>query len=433
MNIAYILPEFVTEKEAGGLATYYDNMSRLLADAGHDITIFVQSDVSETVNYYPGVVVERVYIDLDGVNPEIPSSFIRRWSEKLKEALCQKIARGKKIDLVQYPNFMGYGIDRIDIPTVVRVSSYRPLLRAADRETFDIYQEYQSVKAPDFIEDIAVLKADAIYSPSISTAIYIKQQTGRSVEIIESPYYPRDNCKYELPEDKSWIMEKKYAITFGTLKVLKGAKLLGDSIFEIMERCPDLYWVFAGGEVDWVAESGKKINPSQYIKENAKQYSERLIFVGRLSQEELFAYVRGAAFCVMPSRVDNLPNTCIEAMALGKVVIGTKGASFEQLIEDDTNGFLIERENREVLIATVCKVYGLDQQYVDNMGIKAQKRIQRMAPHIVVKKLVEFYNGVIDKKMICASDGNAYLCQAVAQYNQILTQTGIEESRKYLL
>ena len=41
MNIAYILPEFVTEKEAGGLATYYDNISRMFADRGHSITIFV--------------------------------------------------------------------------------------------------------------------------------------------------------------------------------------------------------------------------------------------------------------------------------------------------------------------------------------------------------------------------------------------------------
>ncbi len=42
----------------------------------------------------------------------------------------------------------------------------------------------------------------------------------------------------------------------------------------------------------------------------------------------------------LPSRIDNLTNTCIESMALGKVVIGTQGAIFEQLIEDGVNCFL---------------------------------------------------------------------------------------------
>lgn len=433
MNIAYILPEFVTEKESGGLATYYDIISRLLADAGHIIMIFVQSDTTETLNYYPGVTVERVHIDLQQINPDIPGSFIRSWSEGLKTALCQKLESGMRFDLVQYPNFMGYGIDRVDIPTVIRVSSYRPLLRAADKEIFDIHGEYLSIKAPDFIEDIAVMKADAVYSPSVSAAAYVKQQTGKKVRIIESPYYPRSNSQYELEKNKAWIKEKKYAITFGTLKVLKGAKLIGDSIYEILEECPDLYWVFAGAEADWMDEKGQKVSPSQYIKKQAKQYSDRLLFLGKLRQEELFAYVKGASFCVMPSRVDNLPNTCIEAMALGKVVIGTEGASFEQLLENGKSGFLIERENREMLVETVCKAYGLSKQHANDMGMKAQERLQKMSPDVILEELVDFYNSVIEGTANIADRQNSFYDKTIAQYNRILKQCGIEEAQKYLL
>ena len=433
MNIAYILPEFVTEKEAGGLATYYDNISRLLADAGHRITIFVQSHVTETVNYYSGIIVERVCISLEGVNPDIPGSFIRCWSAGLREALCNKIAAGAIYDLIQYPNFMGYAIDRIKLPTVVRVSSYRPFLRAADRENFNIEEEYRSIKVPDFIEDIAVLKADAIYGPSITTAACIKRQTGRTVEIIESPYYPRSNFSYNLENENAWLKGKKYAITFGTLKALKGAKLIGDCIFEIMDKCPDLYWIFAGAEMEWTDVNGNKVSPSQYIREHARQYSNRLIFLGKLEQSELFNYVANASFCVMPSRVDNLPNTCIEAMALKKIVIGTIGASFEQLINDGENGFLVERENREMLINTVVKAYCLDETKEREMGAKAEKRIKKMAPDMILKELVSFYNGVIDNYNPHSVERDDYYDYAVTNYNKILMQTGIKEAEQYLL
>lgn len=433
MKIVYILPEFVTEQEAGGLATYYDNISRMLADAGHIITIFVQADVTETVNYYNGITVERVYIDLKGVNPNIPGSFIRCWSAGLQKALCDSIAMGAQYDLVQYPNFMGYAIDRINIPTVVRISSYRPFLRAADQEEFDVYAEYKSIKAPDFIEDIAVLKADAIYGPSVITADYIKKQTGRIVEIIESPYYPRSRLDYSLEDNKAWIREKKYAITFGTLKILKGAKLIGDCIFEIMDKCPNLYWVFAGAEMEWIDGKGERVSPSQYIREHARQYSERLVFLGKLEHDKLFSYVSAADFCVMPSRVDNLPNTCIEAMSLRKIVIGTIGASFEQLIDDGENGFLIERENREMLIATVCKAYCLDEKKKAEMGMKAEERIKRMNPNIILKELVSFYNNVIDNYELRSIENDVYYDRAVTQYNEILIQSGICEAEQYLL
>ena len=433
MNIAYILPEFVTEKEAGGLATYYDNVARLLADAGHSITIFVQSDVSETLDYYSRIIVERIYINLEGVNPNIPGAFIRTWSEGLKNALCSKIAAGVCYDLVQYPNFMGYAIDRINIPTVVRVSSYRPILRAADQEIFDISKEYKSIKVPDFIEDIAVMKADAIYGPSKLIAACIKEQTGREVEIIESPFYPKNEINHLLKGNKQWIKDKKYAITFGSLKILKGAKLIGDCVFEILDKCPDLYWIFAGAETDWIDKKGKKINPVEYISERAGKHSKRLVFLGKLKQEELFDYISNSAFCVLPSRVDNLPNTCIEAMALRKVVIGTSGASFEQLIEDGENGFLIERENKEMLISTVHKVYSLDENKLIEMGIKAEERINEMKPEIILRQLIDFYHSVIHKYTPYNTRKNIFYEQAIRKYNEILTQTNIYGVERYLL
>jgi glycosyltransferase involved in cell wall biosynthesis len=45
---------------------------------------------------------------------------------------------------------------------------------------------------------------------------------------------------------------------------------------------------------------------------------------------------------VTPSRVDNCPNTCLEAQALGKIVIGTRQSSLEELVDHGVTGFLAE-------------------------------------------------------------------------------------------
>lgn len=52
---------------------------------------------------------------------------------------------------------------------------------------------------------------------------------------------------------------------------------------------------------------------------------------------------------LMPSLSDNLPNSCAEAMSLGKIVIGTNGSSLEQFIENKKNGFLAKIGSAENL------------------------------------------------------------------------------------
>src|ERR1051326_7456438 len=64
---------------------------------------------------------------------------------------------------------------------------------------------------------------------------------------------------------------------------------------------------------------------------------------GTLATRAALSRYRASASVVLPSLIDNLPNSCLEAMGLGRVVIGTKGTSFEELITDEANGFLIEQ------------------------------------------------------------------------------------------
>jgi glycosyltransferase involved in cell wall biosynthesis len=101
--------------------------------------------------------------------------------------------------------------------------------------------------------------------------------------------------------------------------------------------------------------------------------------------------------CVLLSRVDNLPNSCIEAMSLGSIVIGTYGASFEQLIKNKENGLLIKRDSSKALCKAVDYLMEMSEDERSIMGGKARKTVERLEPETIYLKTIQYYQKVIDK------------------------------------
>ena len=132
------------------------------------------------------------------------------------------------------------------------------------------------------------------------------------------------------------------------------------------------------------------------IKENAAEFQDRVIHCDRLKHNYLYPILANAYAVVLPSRVDNFPNTCIEAMAHKRIVIGTKGTSFEQLIKDGISGFLCQKDNASDLLNKIGIVLQLSPQEKTIIEEQAYKRVQRLTPEIVVNELVDFYKQVIN-------------------------------------
>ena len=93
----------------------------------------------------------------------------------------------------------------------------------------------------------------------------------------------------------------------------------------------------------------------------------------------------------MPSRIDNLPNSCIEAMYLEKVIIGTRDASYEQLIEDGYSGYLIERDSADSLVQAVEKIMQSSEDDLKKMGMRARERTNEMSPEIIRQRTLDIY------------------------------------------
>lgn len=82
-------------------------------------------------------------------------------------------------------------------------------------------------------------------------------------------------------------------------------------------------------------------------------------------------------------------------MSLGKVVIGTERASFEQLITDGVNGFLSVVDSPESLKSCIDKVMSMEEAELIKMGEAARARVEKMAPEIIYQQVYELYQRTI--------------------------------------
>ena len=194
------------------------------------------------------------------------------------------------------------------------------------------------------------------------------------------------------------LLQKKYLLFNSTLSRLKGTHI-GIEVTELlMEKYPDLHIVYAGYDCGLSQKNGGVQSISDILKKQNRKYRGRVIYLKHLSHETLFPIVKHSLACVLPSRVDNLPNSCIEAMSLGSIVIGTYGASFEQLIKNKENGLLIKRDSADSLMKAVDYLMDMPENERQAMREKAVSTVSRLSPENIYTKTVDFYKKVIEGK-----------------------------------
>ncbi len=399
MHIAYVTSEYIDPETLqpfdGGLASYLCKITKNLMQRGHKISVLVVNNkISKKIDY-------------DGISVLFISAFKKSFCQKLIWPFIPKQKRQKMkseysykcihqalqnentqtpIDLIQYASYLAMGkFPERDIPSCVRISSYAKL-----------WQKYYNYSNLSEIENEVVQFKNTrfLYGPSRYIADYIKRDLNlkTDIKILETPFVPyKGDEDISLYQDlKSKIKNSPYLIFYGSVGLLKGAQEIADSIYAIFKKYPHLSLVLVGKEM---LINGKL--PIDLIKKSAKEYDDRVIFYDRQPHATLFPLIRHAKAVLLPSRVDNLPNTCIEAMGLKKIVIGSKGASFEQLISDGENGLLCEAGNAKSIIKAVDKLMSLSPDKIKKMEQKAYERSLTLSPEVIVPQVLEYYNYVI--------------------------------------
>lgn len=394
LRIAFTTPEYVTEEYFdGGLANYLHRVAKALASMGHDVHVLTLSEIDESEFEHEGVTVHRI------MSSEWWAQLNRLTRYHLATTplfldLSVKVYRKLKwlnsqepLHLVQFPNYSCCGLVSIcclNVPHVLRASSYQPALNdaAGVKRTLDS-------RMVERLDRLQFRLSRYIYVPSYALQQMLAKEVQLDrVRVIRSPFYV-ETQDWETSVYDRFLKGKKYLLFFGRFQLHKGFHTLAQALPRVLEQYPDAYAALIGRDM----ESSLARSMADYARLQCGSLAERLVVVGKLQHRQLYPVIAGAHLVVLPSLIENLPNACLEAMGLGKVVIGTVGTSFDELISDGATGFLIPPNNPEALAEKIISAW--THPKLGEMEAAARQKILEFSPERTVETLLTYYREIL--------------------------------------
>ena len=309
-----------------------------------------------------------------------------------------EINKAERVNIIQYSAMYNLALFRNrKIPAIIRLSEYPVLWRKAGSEKdFSIKEALEEKRLDEELQVYAYKKVDNIIAPSYLLKSIVETRVNKKIEVIESPvligksvdFYQQHFCEERLKG-------KKYFLYYGGISARKEAHIVAEIIPKILDLYPEYYFVTAG-KCQIIPFDRKKRNFLEIIEELPQNYHDRCLYLGNIDdRDRLFSVVANCDICVLPTRIDNLPNTVIESMGLRKVIVSTDKTSVEQLITDGENGFLCKVDDPESLIQKIQAAMRLSDKERIQMGEKAEERVNNMRPDVVYDKMMNIYRNTI--------------------------------------
>lgn len=311
------------------------------------------------------------------------SMFLILQREYKIEKEIQLLHKEKPIDIIQYTGWFGIGLLHfLDIPAVMRISSYTKVQLT---DNFDKRKRHLL----EMVEYLAAKRMNCVFAPSRIMASGAAKDIKKKVYVMETPFL-QEEVEWDDYILQTQLKNKRYILFFGRMSVDKGILVIRDVMYKILQKHPDIYFVFAG--ISWKHDG---VAIEEELIQASREYKDRVIFLGLLSKNTLMPVISNAELVLMPSLADNFPNACAEAMALGKIVIGTDGSSLEQFIIDGESGYLTEIGNADSLFN--CLGHVLDINIIQKKAISqnAMERIRKLDVEHYSAKMEKLYNNVI--------------------------------------
>ena len=365
MNLCYITGE-VLPNRMGGIGTYVANISELLAAEGHDVTLLThwhpdapargleQAQVTDSGIriYYLPYVCGNWSIDPAIECPEVIGlsaldiSSIFAWT--VADALETLIPR-HQFEYVEAPEY------EAPLSIFLNRRAGRPADDALNQVTCAVHLHSPShlifenndddtssawIQNRRRFELESIRRADAVLAPSAYLAEQVAQELKMDAAGIKVIPYPVGEALPEWDFDES-RPEGFHCLYVGRVEPRKGVFEWVEAASEVAREIPDVFFHFVGGpHVRETREKGGRSTAEIIQAFIPPDLRERFIFHQHMPREELGRHYYHADICAVPSRWDNYPNTCMEAMRCGKPVLASNQGGMAEMIEDGRSGLL---------------------------------------------------------------------------------------------
>lgn len=384
MKIAFISYEYPPDTATGGIATYVYQVARMMQQRGHYVEVFTSSPHREGTTLEDGVVVHRV---LYTTNTD------RREFAELAGRLFARRHTTIGFDVVEGPENDAHARGAIahvpDMPLVVKLHTpffmvqelnhvppsrqmkLRRIVGAVRRgqmpKPFPVLEPYHPQSD---LERLHTLDADEITTPSQvlgDRLVAAWELPTEKVVHLPNPYIPSPSL-LEIPSQTH-----THTVSFvGRLEVRKGIFSLVKAIPLILRRYPQAKFRFVG-EV-CMSPTNPNITMQQHVTRLLWQYRRSLEFTGAVPLEQIPTYLAQTDICVFPSRWENFPNVCLEAMAAARGIVGSNAGGMVEMLDGGRAGYLISPQDPEhIAMAVIDLLENPDHRIA--LGERARTRV----------------------------------------------------------
>jgi glycosyltransferase involved in cell wall biosynthesis len=383
-RIAFLTPTFITEPDSGGMGAYLHRLTKTLHELGHEPEVFTLSQEKPGPIEFEKFRVERVSPALDiplrpiwgfsRLNSRIDISEVGEYVSGAL-GLSRAFAHRDQENAFDFLQSSDYGLAGLFIKKhprrrhLVRCSWAGDLFIKADGNLDKL-----KCRLYCYLERHCIRKADIAYAPSEFVAKYYRDKYGLKVEVLRPPLMLETETASNLP----WELPERYFMYFGSICPRKGTDVLAEALALVWRQEPRFSMVWAGEAWNGALESYRRIWGEQ---------TSHVKWIGKISKPQLYGVLKRAEAVVIPSRVDNLPNTLIESLLLNVPVIGSLGASIDELIEPGISGDLVPIGDPTALAGAMLKAWRREVPWIEGK-FPLSRIIDQMEPSTAAANLL---------------------------------------------
>ncbi|EAH0639333.1 glycosyltransferase family 1 protein [Listeria monocytogenes] len=359
----------------GGVAVYVYELSKALVARGHRLTV---------LSKYESFSKENRTEELDGIRIiRVPIMPIKRIDDNLynkrMRQLIKSIEKTEKVDVVHWQTLnkdakmmQGIQVQALEVYTN-HLSWFRML-----------YNDKNYAKIRKLIKE-----PDVIICPSHE----IEQMTEDLFKQAKIVYLPNGvDEKHFMPDDENRLaVRKQYGISSqetvvvstNRMEPVKGMSYLIEAIPQILNQYNQVTFLIAG--------DGSQLGQ---FEDKLKMYtnnSGKVIFTGRLTNQEIKNVINAADIYVQPSLMEGCSIAIIEAMSCGKMVIASNVGGNPDVISKET-GLLVPAKSVVALKEAIeYSIKNPDECKL--MGENSRERVEnRLNWTVLAREIEQIYN-----------------------------------------
>jgi glycosyltransferase involved in cell wall biosynthesis len=312
----------------GGIGTTYTHLSRLLADAGHDVVIAYlrgsycqKGSIKKWVDWYKTFGVTFEPLDPDEVELDCPAP---RWIKPMYS--LYRYLKRESFDVVHVSEWRGSAFLSLLAKkqglafskTIFCIKASSPWLwnREYGYHTIDRMDDLPKI----FAEKRSIELADLIISGSRYMLCWMLEH---GYKLIEGRAYVQPNVLVPLDLDKLAVQRRQTVGTrvnideivfFGRLEYRKGLEIFIEAIQRLVVKKVPLPKITLMGKIGEKIPSYPDLTIPEYIKEKTREWPVNVKTLNNFGTEEALRYLLGGnRLAVMPSIIENSTLAVYEA------------------------------------------------------------------------------------------------------------------------